>query len=310
MDIIDQDKQEFEEQCPNSLYFPMIFPAQKRIIAIGDLHGDYALTINIFKELELIDSNNNWIGKDVYVVQMGDQLDGTRNKHEHINKNNIENTAEDIKVFNFMTKLAYQARQSNSNSNVISLYGNHELMNVLGDFRYVSGHDKFDTRQLKFKPGGSYAKKLACDRLPIIIIGSYLFVHGGLTAESNIHSIQDLIELNSLLRKWLLGLVNEDNIVNIINDEHSLFWNRLLGKLPPNIDSINDGKCHEYLDHLKLLKVNNIIIGHTPQMDGINSTCDDHIWRIDTGMSKAFGDRDAAQVLEILNDNIINIIEI
>ena len=39
-----------------------------------------------------------------------------------------------------------------------------------------------------------------------------------------------------------------------------------------------------------------------PKENGINSKCDNKIWRVDTGMSDAFGSKKNIQVLEILDD--------
>jgi len=33
-------------------------------------------------------------------------------------------------------------------------------------------------------------------------------------------------------------------------------------------------------------------VGHTVQYDGINSDCNGALWRVDVGMSEAFGPRD------------------
>jgi hypothetical protein len=67
---------------------------------------------------------------------------------------------------------------------------------------------------------------------------------------------------------------------------------------------------------MKLLEIDTnkggIVVGHTPQ-NGINSQCGNKIWRVDTGMSEAFGRRNSIQerieVLEILeNGEKVNII--
>jgi hypothetical protein len=69
-----------------------------------------------------------------------------------------------------------------------------------------------------------------------------------------------------------------------------------------------------------------MVIGHTPQFvnnhSGINKTCGDNLWRVDFGGSFGFNKFDSnyatkhkimdyrkAQLLEILDDKIINIIK-
>ena len=45
-----------------------------------------------------------------------------------------------------------------------------------------------------------------------------------------------------------------------------------------------------------------MVVGHTVQSQGINSKCDNRIWKVDTGMSDAFGENGKIQVLEILDN--------
>ena len=64
-----------------------------------------------------------------------------------------------------------------------------------------------------------------------------------------------------------------------------------------------------------------MIVGHSPQFmygKGLNSTCNNKLWRVDVGMSRAFGelnnnDRETlnrrVQVLEIINDTEFRIVE-
>ena len=54
-----------------------ILPPCKRIIVIGDLHGDWEVTKQLFLKFNIIDTNNRWIAqpRDTKIVQVGDILD-------------------------------------------------------------------------------------------------------------------------------------------------------------------------------------------------------------------------------------------
>ena len=43
-----------------------------RIVAVGDLHGDYDQCIKILRSAGLINNRNNWIGGSTHLVQLGD----------------------------------------------------------------------------------------------------------------------------------------------------------------------------------------------------------------------------------------------
>ena len=105
----------------------------------------------------------------------------------------------------------------------------------------------------------------------------------------------DFENINILIKRWLMGIVKENNVYDLISAKHhekSMFWNRILGLLNKGI-SYDEDVCKNNIDNvLKIFKVNNIIIGHTPQsmQHGlfINATCGDKVWRVDTASSSAF----------------------
>lgn len=349
--ILKEDYKSFNQECPNYIYLPPILPPTRRIIVIGDLHGDFDLTIRLLKLANLIDSNLDWIGNDTILVQTGDQIDRCRpidnipcNKPEAT----VNDEAADIKILKLFTKLNEQAIKYGGK--VYSLLGNHEIMNVLGNLSYVSykGLKEFENyidpnnpkkkfrsgevaRRYAFSPGKEYGRYLGCTRLTAIIIGSFLFVHAGIipkfAKKLKMTGRNDLVKINQIVRRWLLGLINKDYIDQIVKSyKYSLFWNRILGSIPPNVSNF-DPLCVKYLDEtLKLFKVKKMIIGHTPQYfinkEGINKTCGDKLWRVDIGGSAAFNKFDKewinkgsitelrkVQVLEILDDSIIRIIK-
>jgi hypothetical protein len=354
--LIKEDEQEFKKECPNYIYMPPILPKQDRIVVIGDLHGDYKLTLDCLKLCGVVDKNLNLIGGKTVVVQVGDQIDRCRPiklkcDHEYAT---IKDEASDTKILEFFTKLNEQAKKFGGA--VYSLLGNHELMNVRGNLDYVSyrGLTEFAdyksgdidfkkkypnlsavergkiARSYAFKPGQKYAKFLACTRLPCLIVGSFLFAHAGFipqfTDQLNIKDRDDLVRLDITIRRWLLGLINKDYVDQIVgSNDYSMFWNRILGSIPPNMNN-KDEKCIKYLDPvLKLFKVGAMVVGHTPQYfinkHGVNGTCGSRLWRVDHGGSDAFANFDIEflakggkstprkpQVLLIENDSIIKVL--
>lgn len=53
--------------------------APRRIIAIGDLHGDVVALASILLDRGLIDKTGDWIGSDAHLVLAGDLIGG----HKH-----------------------------------------------------------------------------------------------------------------------------------------------------------------------------------------------------------------------------------
>lgn len=95
-----------------------------RIVAIGDIHGADAAFVSILQKSHLINSNQEWIADNTIFVQTGDVLDrGPGSK----------------KAMDLLLNLEKQA--SSKNGKVIALLGNHEVMNIIGDLRYVSAEE-------------------------------------------------------------------------------------------------------------------------------------------------------------------------
>jgi len=91
------------------------------IVAIGDVHGDFDGFVAILQRTGLIDKQNHWAGGKTTFVQVGDLLDRGPKPRE---------------VMNLMMALEKEAKQADGR--VISLLGNHEMMNMMGDLRYVT----------------------------------------------------------------------------------------------------------------------------------------------------------------------------
>jgi len=91
-----------------------------RIVVMGDLHGDYDQYLQILNDNQLIDSDLDWQGGETHLVQLGDIPD---------------RGPDSLKIMRHLKSLAKQARSSQGY--VHSLIGNHELMNIKDDLRFV-----------------------------------------------------------------------------------------------------------------------------------------------------------------------------
>lgn len=302
-------------------YVPAILGKVPRIIVFGDIHGDYKLMKNMFEmsgvAKEIKRNVFLWTGRNTYVVQVGDQIDrcrpiGNMRCNNKLTTRDDENS--DIDILRIFTELNEQAIKMGGA--VISLLGNHEIKNGLGQLEYVSyeglhGFDNYvdrdnpglifdsgeSARKHAFAPGNEMGKFLGCTRVPAIIIGSNLFVHAGLVdgliKEIGLKGIKDFESINIAIRKWLLGLLDVRYIEHIINgSKYSLFWTRILGSIPADV-GLDNPVCQKNLEKvLEMFKIGSIIIGHTPQSFShsadINGTCSNKVWRVDNGSSAAF----------------------
>jgi hypothetical protein len=315
--------------------FPIIeyiLPKKNRIIAIGDLHGDWEVMKKCLIISKIIDDDDNWIAEpNTVVIQVGDQLDGKR----QLDIEQVKNPDDiyDISIMLYLNDLHQKAQEKDKNSGVYGLLGNHEIMNVDDPYNaslYMNIRDThvFNsinnlTKRLKyepiegskmnrincFKPGNPCARLLACTRHVIMKIGNNLFVHGGLVNDFvkkyNIHQANDSV------KGWLLGKIDEEIKYDIIRGSTNLtyalspFWTRLYD-LPEH-----DKDMCKMVDNIRgIYEFDNMIIGHSVQLDGINNICNNKIWRIDIGLSKCFEGipNKQIQILEIINDNEFHIL--
>jgi hypothetical protein len=91
------------------------------VVAIGDVHGDFDDFVAILQRSGLTDKQNHWAGGKAVFVQTGDLIDRGPKPRE---------------VMDLMMALEKEA--PNAGGRVVSLLGNHEMMNLMGDLRYVT----------------------------------------------------------------------------------------------------------------------------------------------------------------------------
>ncbi len=263
-----------------------------RLAALGDVHGDLRAARRALQLAGAIDGDDQWIGGDLVVIQTGDQLD--RGDKER-------------KILDLFEALAVEAHAAGGG--FYSLLGNHEIMNVELDFRYVTdgGADDFDDfswegddnppsdlpaeqlgRAEAFRPGGHYAQLLANHNV-VMVVGDTAFVHGGIHAA---HVEYGLEQINRHTQKWMLG---KRDYPEVLSGDLSPVWSRAYS------DDDEPTDCEGLDEALAAIPASRMVVGHTVQ-DVINPACDGKVWRIDVGMAEYYGG--VPMALEIVGETI------
>ncbi|MBT8447543.1 MAG: metallophosphoesterase, partial [Gammaproteobacteria bacterium] len=192
-----------------------------RIVAVGDVHGAYKELVTILKTAGLVDDALAWSGGTAHLISVGDLLDRGDDSRQ---------------VMDLMMRLTSEASAAGGAVHV--LLGNHEIMNMTGDLRYVSPGEfasyadledaavrsaalarytaaatdadfgrsypaGFFGHRAAFTEDGPYGRWLLT--LPSIArLNDTVFVHGGLAAWMGKYSIDDVNKrINSELRNFL-----------------------------------------------------------------------------------------------------------
>jgi hypothetical protein len=272
------------------------FPAPERLVAVGDVHGDVAAARAALRLGGAIDDKDEWIGGTMVVVQTGDILDRGDDEPQ---------------ILDLFEKLKQQAEKAGGAFRALN--GNHEVMNVAGDYRYVTddGFHDFDKTPLTgapgrhaiqlapaqqgrgaaFLPGGTIAKRLA-ERPVIIAVGDSVFVHGGVLPG---HVRYGIGRINDETRRWMLG--ETEHMPNILSGDTAPIWARDYSEGEPS-----ERTCEALTKVLDELRVKRMVVGHTVQKTTITSGCNEKVWRIDVGLAHFYGGRPA--VLEIAGDKV------
>jgi hypothetical protein len=303
-----------------------VYPSVDKIIAIGDIHGDFDALVTALYKAKIIDEDGNWwnennVNSNTIVIQLGDLLD-RGGRDDGVDSDNYK---EEIDILQFIEHLNDKNNAGRCGSAFITLLGNHEIMNLMGDYRYVSqsamkGMGGDEGRRELFKPGGPISKHLGCTCHGICKIGDWIFVHGGILPKHIKNPEFTIGKFNKLVRDILMGNKVKEltpnvkelnpNVKELNKDEKELifgtdglFWTR-------ELSDQNKPNCAAAKKSLEMMNGSSssggIVVGHTIQTDGINGQCDNRVWRIDSGMSQAFGgnNKNKIEVLKIDNNGV------
>lgn len=325
-----------------SLVFSYLLPAApipcqwtgvEKIIAVGDLHGDYENFVKILKDTGVVDEALHWKAGKTHLVQIGDVLDRGSDAR---------------KIFDLIRQLEKEAEQAGGRVHL--LLGNHEEMNITGvAFRYpdyvtvdqfisflpasyrerkekelrkiiiaaqAKGNNDQTERlisqfwdELRQDPSGqrqylssfrrTYGSWLL-QKNAVIKINKIIFVHGGISEKFSKWTIEDInqqlrFELSDLARADEMRQLPNISRLQVVYREDGPLWYRELASVP-------EEDMREEVDRiLTNLGAERMVIAHTPQIAATRESMrrfGGKVWIIDTGISRAYGGPLSALIIE------------
>jgi len=241
----------------------------ERIVAVGDVHGDYDQFVGVLRDTGVINDLDAWTAGKTHLVQIGDIFDRGPDSR---------------KVLDLLMSLESQASEAGGKVHV--LIGNHEAMVLNGDWRFL--HDgewkSFGSREafrLAMSPEGTYGQRIR-ERNTVITINNVLFVHAGISSK---YADTPLHEINALVRTDL------DTYRGIVRDPLGPLWYRAW------VVDEEEEVYHSVQRVLSAHKVEHVVVGHSVVPE-ITSRAHGTVIAIDIGMSSAYGGRAGALVIE------------
>lgn len=217
----------------------------RRLVAVGDVHGQYEPLVAILQHAGLIDSQLNWTGGRDRLIQIGDMLDRGPRATE---------------AMALLDKLQEQAAAAGGE--VIRLVGNHELEVLLSNFS-ISGlngvaaihlRDKLTAQVLSGVLRAAHAHK------------GYLFTHAGVTrrlykifqmqlddaSAANIAALINLIFKESIKHQFFKHPIFNISVSRAGTDKFGgIFWEDLLDL----VRSFNQSPLWQVVGHTQVDRI-------------------------------------------------------
>jgi hypothetical protein len=310
-----------------ALLLPTAAVAQRpqRIVAVGDLHGDFDAWQAVARNAGVIDAKGHWAGGNTILVQMGDITD---------------RWADSLKIARSLQQLQKEAPRAGGKAIVI--LGDHEAMQLLGDNRYTTAGEyaafaddqsaarrdrvyeanraaletaarakdpKVTPEQIRAAwmadhPLGWVEHRLAwgpsgelgkwATRTPAVVeIDGTLFAHGGISAE------YAKLPIDTINQRIAAAMAAGDDSPNtLLYDPLGPLWYRGLVRADPDAQAARAAakppapvvtQEQEVDAVLAAYGAKRLVIAHTPNLAGIRISNGGRLALIDTGMSRAYG---------------------
>jgi len=260
-----------EENKTSNLDYVQKFDNVENLIAISDVHGQFNVMVKLLRKHKVIDKDYNWIFEGGHLVVLGDIMD----RGPHVTES-----------LWLIFQLEQQAKKAGGKVHV--LLGNHELMVLNNDIRYI--HEKYinSSKLMKTTYSHLYSENSFLGnwlrKKPVFVtINDMLFVHAGVTTDF-IKKGYTRAQINKLFTEDIVGQTWNTILANPIStfmmESNGPIWYR---------GYFDEPVIKEYqVDHLlNYFNVDHIIVGHT-SMPNVVSLFNGKIFGIDSSIK--YGD--------------------
>ncbi|MCK4903056.1 MAG: metallophosphoesterase [Candidatus Marinimicrobia bacterium] len=240
-----------------------------RIFVVSDIHGQNEIFRKLLFKSGIIDQNNTWIWEDGHLVILGDVFDRGDQVHE---------------ALWLIYDLENQAREAGGK--VHFLLGNHEIMVLQNDLRYVDKKYFTISEAIKIEltdlyEGDTFWGRWLRSKNFLTSIGPYLFVHGGIHPEL-IKKYGSITEINRMMSDNIdteRDVIRNDNNLSDLFRSKGPIWYRGFFE-PDTLPEVSEDDLTDILEHFKVKK---IIVGHTTQ-DSVHISYGQRIINVDSGI--------------------------
>ena len=267
-----------------------------RVVAFGDVHGAYRELVSLLQRTGVIDGSLRWSGGNTHLVSLGDLVDRGPDSRA---------------VLDLLMRLENEAPGAGGVVHVV--LGNHEVMNLTGDRRYVSEADYAafaapnaepattaeSERERAFAPNGRYGAWLL-QKPALIVIDDTAYVHGGLTSAFAALGLErGNVDFHDALTRALAGDVDAETLLS----DDGPVWYR------------GTALCHVLIEGARLqhslqrLSVRRVVVGHTPtRTRRVSSRFGGNVVMLDTGMlTQVYRGRPSALVISNGGDSVASV---
>lgn len=235
-----------------------------RQLAISDIEGSFSAFRKLLQGNRVIDENYNWIFGDGHLVLTGDFFD----RGDRVTE-----------VLWLIYSLEDKAKAAGGYVHFV--LGNHEIMNLNGDLRYV--HPKYfhhasllNENYMTLYGEQSELGRWLRTKNVIQKVGDVLYVHGGVSAIMNTMELP-VAKVNELVRPFYAdtSYVYPNAVVDLLYSDLGPFWYRgyYTGLIKATQQTI-DSTLHHY-------RARYIATGHTIIADTISTLFDKKVFNTD-----------------------------